>query len=141
MNLFIRGLLLVVVPLAALADAHVPTGRWIVSHHLDATELSVSPAILKRYVGKTLTVSTDSIEFADETCRIANAHQIGTDEEARKFFLQEYKADYAVLRLVAPILIVDTDCNIVVSDSRKRVVFDWYGDFFEARAPAKKKRP
>lgn len=139
MRQFLRALLLLLLPLAAFADVHTPTGRWIVGHHLDATELSASPAALKRYEGKTLVVSTDSIAFAGESCQVEKTYQIATDDEARDFFLHQYKADYAVLKLVAPIFVIETDCNIVIGDSRNRVVFDWDGDFFDAR-PLKAKK-
>lgn len=141
MSQFIRGLLLVLLPLAALANGALPTGKWVVGEHLDVTELSVSPAALRQYKGKTLTVSADSIAFAGESCRIEKAHTIASDDEAKEFFLRQYKADYAVLKLVAPLLILDTDCNIVVSDSQHRLVFDWDGDFFDARPLKPKKRP
>jgi hypothetical protein len=141
MTNLVRGILLLLFPLAALGDVHAPHGTWIVTHHLDATELSASPVALKRYEGKALVISASSVKFARESCRVEKTHQIASDEEARAFFLHEYKADYSVLKLVAPILIVETDCNIVVTDSRNHFVFDWDGDFFEAKPPVPKKRP
>ena len=141
MNNVARGLLLLLFPLLAFGDVHAPGGKWEATHYLNATESSASPASLKRYKGMALVLSADSVAFAGETCMIENAHQIATDEEARSFFLREYKADYSVLKLAAPILIVETDCNIVVRDSRSRVVFDWDGDFFETRPANRKKHP
>ena len=133
----IRCLLLFVsIGVASLhADAQDPNadlyGRWKIKAFVGASIVSgLSDRQVRRLIGKPLIISAEKFSFNGQTCMHPTYKR--SLEETVSYFDREWRADSSELPLPNPVTVIETECNMLYSIRKNRIIVAEDGNFFEA---------
>jgi hypothetical protein len=106
-------------------------GSWKIVAVLDSSEIAaLTDEQARRLIGKTLTISSDKLEFAGRVCKKPDFDR--TQEEPVKYFRESAHASAAKLGLPTPVTVVHVSCTYVYPKFPDELVVHWKGFFFNA---------